>query len=119
MSSISIKKIEIAEVETLQLLLENFVSLTNYRIGMYQKCSDEHISNLLILEVSRKLYFSLRNKIERTSKNKNLVSINLSITDAIVLLKCCTDKLNNCNDYEKYVQNKFKDLIFKEIINIS
>lgn len=115
---IKLQKIEVTEIESLQNLLHNFISLTSHRIRVYVIGSEEYLNELLLLEISKKMFYTFRNKVEKGC-NKNTRNITLSISEAVILFKCCTDAMFHFTPYEKYIQEKYKNELHKQLVNIN
>ena len=115
---IKLQKIEVTEIESLQKLLCNFIALTSYRIGIYVRGSEEYLNDLLLLEISQKMFYTFRSKVEKGC-NKNTRNITLSVSEAVILFKCCTDSMNNFTPYETYIQEKYKNELHKQLVNIN
>ena len=114
MKTISLSKIEIVEFEVLRDKLNDYVDFKNntYRSNDFSK----YVNNLLLIDIAQKMFYGFRTKIEKATKVNG--TMKLSISEAIVLLDCCTTYGIYRNEFEKFTMEKIKNIVHKEIINL-
>lgn len=116
MKSIKIKKVKIHEVMHLQQLLLKYIVMLNK--SLKNNCSD--IGPCIIaIDLSSTICLNFRKKIE-ARQNEDLVLIKLRPSEAVVVLRMCTDKLiqNNLTEYELFLTEKYKNILHQELTNI-
>jgi len=117
MTTVKLKKIEIAEIEVLQGELLNFLTLKNARLGFLQKTENEYFDTLLTVDILQKLYYNFRGKIEKVSKT--LGSLTLTVSESVMLMQVCSESATLQSDYCRHVLQKFLNLLFNELINLN
>jgi|GEM_PF-2863309 len=115
MRKISIKRIEIQEIDVLQTELLNYITMKSATM-IPTKNTDLYFQNLLLMEIAQEMYYSFRGKVERA--NKSIATLNCSVKEAVVLLQVCNDRSTIRDGFEKFVMQKFIGLIHKELINL-
>ncbi|HLF51882.1 hypothetical protein [Flavobacterium sp.] len=116
MRNIALKKIEIVEIQVLQNELLNFLTYQSYEVQMIDKTDNKFLDCVLITDILQKLYYSFRSKIEKTSKA--YATINLSPSEAVILILCCNSTNTIRGDFEKFVLQKTSDLIHWHLMSI-
>lgn len=114
MKTISLVKLDIVEFEVLREKLNDYVDYKNnaYRSHDFAK----YVNNLLLIDIAQKMFYGFGEKIEKTTKGKG--KMKLSISEAIILLDCCTTFGIYRNEFEKFTMEKIKNIIHQEIINL-
>ena len=79
----------------------------------------ESLDDLLKMDLLRDLFFNLRRKQEQ-SKNKQKNTVSLRVSIAVVLLELLWELRKNKNrgEYEKYLFNDLSDKIYNQIVNL-
>lgn len=117
MKTIKLKKIEITEIGILQKELFNFLSYKNASFIHKNIHENSYFDSILLIDIAQKMYYSFRSKIEKI--NTSFSSLNLSCSEAIVLLQCCNDKSQFTDEQTKFVLEKFQSLLYKELSELS
>jgi hypothetical protein len=117
MRKVTLSKLEIVEIEVLQDQLNNFLSYKNSCIGGMDKNSNGYYDTLLLVDILHRLFFSFRGKIEKSTKN--VASLILTVSEAVIILQVCNTSLTIRSDYEKHVMSKTSNLIHEQLININ
>lgn len=115
MNGIVLRKLEIPEIEVLQTELFNFLSYKNASLPHLNKRENEFFDTLLMIDISQKMYYSFRGKIEKTKALE--ANINLSCSEAVILLSCCNFSKTVRNDFQKFVMHKVSTLLHQQLIN--
>lgn len=110
---LTLNKLEIVEIQILQLQLQNFISFKNASLD---KSSDDYFDSILIIDIASDLYYNFRGKIEKT--NKTMANLNLKHSEAVVLLLCCNNTKTLRNDYDNFVVQKTSTLIHQQLFNL-
>lgn len=113
MKTIDLNQIKPDEVEVLQNELEQYSNIE--KLGLHHWGTNDFLNALLTVEISLKLWFMLRSRLESKSKTYNL---KLRISEAVIILKCCQWPRSLRNDYERNVTEKFKGLLAEQLMNI-
>jgi hypothetical protein len=116
MKQISLKKIEIVEIQVLQSELLNFLTYKNYDLQMIDKSSNDFYDAVLIIDILQKLYYNFRSKIEKTTKTT--ANLNLSCSEAVILVLCCNFNKTIRANYDAFVMQKTLGLIHKQLIDL-
>jgi hypothetical protein len=116
MKPISLKKMEVVEIEVLQQALMNMLTYKNAYYSIVDTDSNEYYDTILLIDVLQKLYYNFRGKIEKTSKTT--ANLNLSCSEAVVILMCCNFDKSIRNDFEKFVTQKIGSLLHQQLISI-
>lgn len=116
MTKIALKKLEIAEIQVLQSELVNYMTYKNASLITY-KGTNVFFDAVLLIDISQKMVYNFRSKIERTSKS--VANLNLEPAEAVVLLQCCCNAATMRTGFEQHVMQKFAALLHKELINLS
>jgi hypothetical protein len=115
MKTIILKKVEIGHLEVLQsMLLECIVK--KELLCMSKIYNNDYFNNLLHADVCNKMWFNFRRKIENQSKKFG--TVNLKIHEAVILLQCCNDFIDNQLPFEKNLVRKYHEEIHKQVINL-
>lgn len=113
MKAIELKKVEMVDLEVLQQEVQNFLT---YKSSNIKATNSDYLDSLLVIDVLQRLYYNFRGKIERTARNE--ANLKLQVSDACVLLLCCTFNSSLRNEYDGFVMKKFSRLIHEQLINI-
>jgi hypothetical protein len=116
MKLISLAKIEIVEVEVLQYRLNDFLNSKNESFGNIQVLSNDYFLAIILIENAKSLFLNFRSKVEK--HNKRICTINLTCTEAVVLLQVCCFFENSSVGYEKHTLLKIKNHIFNQFVNL-
>lgn len=112
MKSIKLNKIDVADIEVLQVELNYFAGCQSLMLDATKK---DYFDKILLVDISQKLFYSFRNKIERTSRHgANLI---LTASESCILLMCC-NLTRNRSDHQKHVVSKIGALLHEQLINI-
>ena len=115
MRKIKITKIEVVELEVLQGQLVNFITYKN-SILLGLKNTDQYFSSVLLIDISRNLALAFRRLIE--NNNTGLATLNLSASEACVLMQCTSNNSKYTSHFENYVMQKFTGILHKELTNL-
>lgn len=117
MRTVKLSKIEIVEIKVLQSELQNYLSYKDASLSSNVRNVEAYFETLLVIDILQKLYYNFRGKIEKTTNNH--ASLNLSVSEAVMLLQCCNSRLTIQDNYDRFVMQKISALLHKELININ
>lgn len=115
MKAITLSKIELSEIEVLQQEVEFFSRWKSNGLQV-NKNPVTYFNNLLLVDVSQRLFYNFRSKVEKLTRTT--VTLKLSVSEAVVLLECClfTDSIRT--EFETYTMQKISRLLHQELVNI-
>lgn len=110
MRKITLKKVAINHI------IEILEILQKYATGSIIKIDYNEFWILLRKDIATQLTFKFHNHVEKNQKET--VTIQLKIAEAVVLYQILTALEFRLTDYTKVVANKYKDIIHQELTNI-
>ncbi|ALM50330.1 hypothetical protein AMR72_16420 [Flavobacterium psychrophilum] len=113
MKKLKLTQIDPAEIEVLQHELEQYSKIEE--LGLNHWGTNDFLNALLTVDIALRLWFTLRGRIE---SSKEFFNLSLKVSEAVIVLKCCTWQRHGRNEYEKNVAEKYKGLLAEQLMNI-
>lgn len=114
MKKIILTKMEIIEFEILRDQLNDYISWKNATLSATDFAN--YVNNLLLIDVAQKMFYGFRSKIEKATNAT--ANMKLNISEAIILLDCCTTVFMHKGEFERFTMEKIKNILHKQIINL-
>lgn len=114
MKKVALKKVKYDEVVALQNELHEYSQLQ--RLGFNFWSIDDFVNAIIAVDIAHNLWIQLRKKIE---SDRKVFTINLKLSEAAVVMKCCYWKRDGRGTYETHVAEKYKNIIDHQLKNIT
>ncbi len=111
---ISIKKVKIADLETIQSELLKFI---RYKIDNLAHCNDyqNYCNDIIAVDTLQGMFFLFRTKIESKKQVSNLT---LSPTQAVILLFCAQWQRQERTQEQRITMQSISALLHEKLVNI-
>ncbi|MBB1194838.1 hypothetical protein DNC80_14300 [Flavobacterium sp. SOK18b] len=110
MIRITIKNLKMEDLEVLRLELDVY----NKYVAVHQ-LNNDFLNSIITFDVVNNLFYLIRSK---TDQSKNEYSVSFTITQAAIILKCCSFNRTDRNTYTNHLINKLKIFLDKELRNL-
>lgn len=111
---ITLKKINIADIEIIQFELLKFI---RDKVDNISNCNDyeKYCNDIIIIDTLQSIFYIFRTKIESKKVVSNII---LTPTQGVILLFCCQWKRDQRSEEQKFTMQTTSDLLHEKLVNI-
>ena len=113
MKQIKLHKVRYDELEVLHDELNKYAETS--RLGFNFWSNEEFLNAIIAVDIAYALWLKLRKKIE---SEQGTFLLTFSLSEAVIILKCCVWKRSGRPEYETHVAEKYKRLIDEQLANL-
>ena len=114
MKTIKFTKVNRDELAVLQSELLHYSNIQ--RLGLHHWGIDEFLNALIAVDTAHRLWISLRKKLESDSE---AFILTFSISEAVIVFKCCYWLRDGRTDYQKLIAGKYKNNIDEQLKSLT